>query len=70
MFVDRNRTEFEFQKEGEYNDLEIFSSKKSPEVLPPSFYGKYKSEGRFYQNVNGDLVEFGCFIVSFELANV
>lgn len=62
--------EFSFQKEGEYNEFVIFNSTKSTEALPPNFYGKYKSEARFYRTVNGDMVQFACFLVGFELANV
>lgn len=59
-----------WQKEGEYKDFVTFNSKNRNDLLPPNFYGKYQTEGRFYQMVNGDMVAFGCFIVYFELANV
>ncbi|KAJ6638487.1 hypothetical protein Bhyg_11222 [Pseudolycoriella hygida] len=57
------------KKQGEYKDFYVFNSKNAPDILPPNIYGKYKSEARFYQTINGDLMEFGCFIVYLELAN-
>lgn len=55
---------------GEFKELVTYNSEKAPKVLPPNFYGKYKTEGRFYQHVNDEKLEIACYIVEFEMANV
>ncbi|XP_037027594.1 uncharacterized protein LOC119068198 [Bradysia coprophila] len=58
------------QKEGEFKDFPTYNSKTAPKTIPPNFYGKYKTEGRFYQYVDEERVEMACYIVEFEMANV